>query len=675
MQSLGILLRSLIIFLCVAGGSAAAAEQVAKPRLVLVGDSTVKNGTGKGDGGLWGWGQVVGDLFDSERIDVENRALGGRSSRTYQTEGLWERSLARLRPGDFVLIQFGHNDGGEKFKGDRPRASIKGNDDSTETGIVEMTGKEETVHSYGWYLRKYIADAKARGATPIVLSLVPRNIWKDGHIIRAKNDYGKWAAEAARQGDALFIDLNEIVASRYEAAGEETVRSDYFTSADHTHTTKAGAVVNATCVAEGIRGLGDCPLGDYLLPTAKKPKNDFESKTSFQFDFGSGAVADGYLQVLPTDVYSRSVGYGFEPRTKPTRVSQADADPLAGDACQGDGPFYFSVTLPEGNYRVTAICSDADGGPITIKAELRRLMVEKLCASPERPATCEFTVNIRRPSLPDGSVVRLKDREKTSEAWAWDEKLTLEFNGREPRLNALTVRPEPEAVTVFLAGDSTVTDQALEPWNSWGQMLPGFFQPGVAIANHAESGESVRSSLGARRFDKIFSLLKPGDYLFFQFGHNDMKDPAPDALATYRANLEQLVEKTRQRRAHPVLVTSMERKAGLENPTLGDYPQTVREIAQEHDVPLIDLNAMSKVLYKSLGEDLDAAFQDGTHHTNYGSYLLARCVVQGICDIRLPLANYFRNDVTSFDPSRPEPLRLFAVPANSISGSDPPEGN
>jgi lysophospholipase L1-like esterase len=234
--------------------------EAATPRLVLVGDSTVKNGRGDGSGGLWGWGQVLAEQFDPARIEIENRALGGRSSRTYQTEGLWERSLKRLRPGDFVLIQFGHNDGGQLFDGDRPRASLKGNTDDTKSGVVEMSGKEETVHSYGWYIRRYVTDAKARGATPIVLSLVPRNIWKNGHVVRASGDYGKWAAQAARQTGAAFIDLNELVALRYEAEGEETVRRDYFTAADHTHTTEAGARVSAACVADGVRRLVDCPL-------------------------------------------------------------------------------------------------------------------------------------------------------------------------------------------------------------------------------------------------------------------------------------------------------------------------------------------------------------------------------------------------------------------------------
>ena len=232
------------------------------PTVFLIGDSTVKNGSGKGDGGLWGWGAFLGEHFDATKIRVDNRALGGRSSRTYLTEGLWDKVLADLQPGDFVVMQFGHNDGGELATG-RARASLKGNGDETREVTLEKTGAKEVVHTYGWYLRHYIAGAKARGATPIVLSPVPRNIWNNGTIGRAANDYGKWAAEAARSGDSLFIDLNELVARRYEDAGAAKVAGEFFTAADHTHTTRAGALVNAAALADGIRRVNG-PLRESL---------------------------------------------------------------------------------------------------------------------------------------------------------------------------------------------------------------------------------------------------------------------------------------------------------------------------------------------------------------------------------------------------------------------------
>jgi lysophospholipase L1-like esterase len=230
------------------------------PTLFLIGDSTVNTPTK----GVQGWGTPIAALFDQTKINVENRARGGRSSRTYYTEGLWDQVAASLKPGDFVLMQFGHNDGGPLSDG-RARASLKGNGDETRTVTNQPSGKVEVVHTYGWYLRKYISDAKAKGGTPIVLSLIPRNMWTNGKVNRAANDYGKWAAEAAKMGDTLFIDLNEIIARHYEEIGEQKVMELYFTAADHTHTTPAGAAFNAGCVVEGIRQLKDCPLSNYVV--------------------------------------------------------------------------------------------------------------------------------------------------------------------------------------------------------------------------------------------------------------------------------------------------------------------------------------------------------------------------------------------------------------------------
>jgi lysophospholipase L1-like esterase len=257
---LGIIV-ALGVLLGVSGASVAAEL----PTLYIIGDSTVKNGSGKGADGLWGWGDPIAAYFDPAKIKVVNRALGGRSSRTYFTEGLWAKVLADMKAGDFVLMQFGHNDGGP-LTGGRGRASLKGNGEETQEVTDDKTGKKETVHTYGWYLRKYVADAKAKGATAIVLSQIPRNMWKGDKVLRASNDYGKWAAEAAQDQGVPFIDLNELIAARYETMGEEKVKT--FFPGDHTHTNQAGARLNAMMVVEGIKGLKDCPLRDFLSATA-----------------------------------------------------------------------------------------------------------------------------------------------------------------------------------------------------------------------------------------------------------------------------------------------------------------------------------------------------------------------------------------------------------------------
>jgi lysophospholipase L1-like esterase len=230
-----------------------------KPTLFLIGDSTVRNRTR----GQLGWGDPFAGLFESSKIAVTNRALGGRSSRTFLTEGLWDKVLAELKPGDFVLMQFGHNDGGPLDDG-RARASLKGNGEQSQLVTNKTSGKVETVHTYGWYMRKYITDTKAKGATPIVLSLVPRKIWKDAKVVRGTNDYAKWAKEAAADENVPFVDLNDIVATHYEALGQQKVEGLF--ADEHTHTNEEGAKLNAQCVVEGLRALKNCELVNFLLP-------------------------------------------------------------------------------------------------------------------------------------------------------------------------------------------------------------------------------------------------------------------------------------------------------------------------------------------------------------------------------------------------------------------------
>jgi len=341
-----------------------------------------------------------------------------------------------------------------------------------------------------------------------------------------------------------------------------------------------------------------------------------------------------------------------------------------------DKPFFFSVAVPEGNYRVTATFGDKAGATKNyVKAEARRLMLEDVETAKGEFVTRSFNVNTRTVDYPGGKV-HLKPRELTTEAVLWDDKLTLEFSGPHVVLRSLEIAPATNVTTVYIAGDSTVCDQPLEPWNSWGQMLPRFFDDNISVANYAESGESIKSSLGAHRFDKIWSVIKPGDYLFVQFGHNDMKDKATNALAVYKSNLEKIVATARAHGATPVLVTSMERKAGVEGPTLAGYPETVRDVAKEQGTAFIDLNAMSVKFYKALGADIGLAFQDGTHHDNYGSYELARCVVEGIKENKLGLAKDLASDVKPFDPSKPDDVKTFFMPPSPMR--DPaakPEGN
>lgn len=238
------------------------------PSLILIGDSTVRNGRGDGAGGQWGWGDSLGDFFDLSRINVVNRAIGGLSSRTFLTQGHWERALTLAKPGDFVMMQFGHNDNGPLNDTSRARGTIKGVGEETEAIDNLMTKQHEVVHTYGWYLRKFVRDAKAHGLTPIVCSLVPRKTWKDGKIVRSADGYAGWAKQVAEQEGVAFIDLNERIAQAYDALGAAKVEAMF--ADPHTHTSRLGAALNASMVVAGVRDLPNVALKKYLLPTEER---------------------------------------------------------------------------------------------------------------------------------------------------------------------------------------------------------------------------------------------------------------------------------------------------------------------------------------------------------------------------------------------------------------------
>lgn len=396
--------------------------------------------------------------------------------------------------------------------------------------------------------------------------------------------------------------------------------------------------------------------------------------TARRFAFGGSAPA-GYTPVGASTTYEPGRGYGFEPGTPPGS--------------------YFSVDLPEGNYRVTVTLGDErQSGVTTIKSELRRLMLENVQTAPGQTVRRSFIVNVRTPQIPAvagvaaGEVKLNVPRETVTEAWAWDRRLTLEFSGARPAVRSIEIA-KAEVPTLFLLGDSTVSDQPGEPYNSWGQMLPRFFKPTVAVANYAQSGETYRDSLAKRRIDKILTRMKPGDTLLMQYGHNDQKQIAAGKggpFTTYKAEIRTHVEMVRARGGLPVIVSSMERRrfddAGKVVLTLGDYAEAARQSARELGVPFIDLHAMSQTMYAALGvEGSKAAFAlpapkplDNTHHNNYGSYVLAKAVVLGMREARLPVAAQVVDDF-AFDPARPDPVAGFAVPPSPGRTQERPLGD
>lgn len=232
------------------------------PILFLVGDSTVHNSAP----GLLGWGDVLGRYFDPEKIIVENHAKPGRSSRTFQTQGWWAQILSAARPGDFVIIQMGDNDGGALDDSSRARGTIPGVGSESREIYNPVLKRSEVVHTFGWYMRKYITDARDKGMIPIICSPVPR---VPGHIVKAENtdgtSYVKWAAEIARQEHVFFIPLNHLVLKQYAGMTPQQIKAKYFTTHDNTHACPAGARLNAAQVVTGLRELENCPLTADLL--------------------------------------------------------------------------------------------------------------------------------------------------------------------------------------------------------------------------------------------------------------------------------------------------------------------------------------------------------------------------------------------------------------------------
>ena len=260
-----------------------------KPVIYTIGDSTVKNGRGDGSGGLWGWGDPFALFFDTTKVKVENCALGGTSSRTFQTKGLWEAVRSKLKKGDYVLMQFGHNDGSALNDSSRARGTIKGVGEEREEIDNILTKEHETVHSYGWYLRKIVRETNEKGAIPVIITPIPRNDWENGKIKRTPNSYPQWALEVAKQEKIQAVDLNKLMSDKLDTYGEAKVTGRFFYSRDHTHTSAEGAVLSASLVVDGLKSIRKLKISQYLLPN---PQIVFPVKRRV-FIIGDSTVANG----------------------------------------------------------------------------------------------------------------------------------------------------------------------------------------------------------------------------------------------------------------------------------------------------------------------------------------------------------------------------------------------
>jgi len=408
-----------------------------------------------------------------------------------------------------------------------------------------------------------------------------------------------------------------------------------------------------------------------------------------RFDFGSGKAKKGWTPITPTSVYSAEKGFGLIPS------GEIEAGKTA-DFLSSNKPFYFVVNLPEGHYRVVlTLGGSPEGSSTTVKAESRRLMLENVKTASGKTIQKTIVVDVRTPKINDQEQIKLKERELNY--LNWDNKLTLEFNGEHPCVAAIEIQKADELPTIFLAGNSTVTDQENEPWASWGQMFPNFLTPEIVVANYAESGETLLAFKREKRLQKILSQMKSGDYLLMEFAHNDQKPGGNhlDAMTTYKDELRSYIAEARKKGGEPVLVTSTNRRRFDENGkiinTLEEFPEAMRQLAKEENVPLIDLNAMSKAFYEALGPEIskkafvhypansypgqDKPLADDTHFNPYGAYELAKCVTEGIRKNIPELATYISDEWIEFNPAQPDPVTQFRWYESPSVNLIKPDGN
>lgn len=426
------------------------------------------------------------------------------------------------------------------------------------------------------------------------------------------------------------------------------------------------------------------------------------AQTSFHFYFGNAASDPSCTSVSAETMFNYQLGYGFSQGSVVRTIARKGKNPLTRTFVTSNLPFYFSVKLPDGNYDVKLVLGDVEGSSATtVRAENRRLFLPHIVTKKGKLSTQQFTVHIRDSLIrnAEGKVtgkVKLKPRE--THYLHWDNMLTLEFNDSLPKLCSIEITPNTQATTIFLAGNSTVVDQDKEPWAAWGQMFPSFFEPGkIAVANYAESGETLKAFKGEKRLEKLMSMAKPGDYLFIEFAHNDQKPGSShlDPFTTYTSTLREWIGEARERKMIPVLVTSMHRRSfdssGHIINTLSDYPEAMRQTAAEEHVALIDLNAMSKILYEAWGPEKsvkafvhypahsfpgqDTELKDDTHFNTYGAYEIARCVLKGLLETKLPVNKQVKKPIPPFDPAKPDPVEKWYWPPSPLLASQKPDGN
>lgn len=426
---------------------------------------------------------------------------------------------------------------------------------------------------------------------------------------------------------------------------------------------------------------------DNILSKANVKNHTTDPKSLF-FYFGTASKSSKGTIIKNVVSYNSNLGYGFD-------SNSASNVNINSNSFSTTKPTYFSIKVPEGNYQIEVVIGSTDNqSNVTIKAESRRLMLKEFPIKKGQKTTKTFNVNVRSIKIDDKTNISLKDREK--EIFNWDDKLTFEFLG-EVTIQSIKITPKDTITVVYLAGDSTVTDQDVEPWASWGQFITNYFDDTVVIANYAYSGSSLSSFKGANRLKKILSQIKKGDYLFVEFGHNDekIKGAGNGPWESYSDLLTEFMQSAKDKGAIPVLVTPTQRRFFNENGTLkethGEFPNAMRAVAQKNNVALIDITKMTTTLYEAWGDEVsrkafvqypantfpgqEKALDDNTHFNSFGANEIAFCILKGIRELDIPLQKQIKKETPDYNPNKPNFISSWTLPMSARFEIVKPDGN
>ena len=384
----------------------------------------------------------------------------------------------------------------------------------------------------------------------------------------------------------------------------------------------------------------------------------------------------------PQPAYNNQSGYGYDRNTKAVTKNQKQ-------------PMFFSVKVPEGDYKVTVTLGSKEyAGLTTLRSETRRMVVESLKTKKGELIDVVFNVNVHTTYINGKQTVILQRREEID--WGWDNRLTLEFNGDSPAVSRIQIEPNQPKAKIWLCGNSTVVDQDNEPYTSWGQILPYWFNEQVSVENMAMSGLRTSTFINQNRLAKIVQEAKPDDYVLIEFGHNDEKDVEPGSGAWYNFthNLKRFIDELRPKGVRILLATPTERRNfvnGKIKETHGDYPAAIRTIANREGLPLIDLTQLTTLLYNAMGDSLskrlfvhyppqtytgqDKELKDDTHTNAFGAYEICKLVVMELKANNTELIKYLRPYWKDFNPLHYDNWQSFYWPATPINLTEKPAGN